>query len=140
MTGDDRRWMNMALSIATLSPIEKTKVGVVIVGDTRLLSFGYNTEDMHAEINAIGRLNHMLSQKCVTLYCTWFPCEPCAQAIIDKVDIMRVVALPQKANYDKYSDSQKRAYWAMYKAGLTINILEDTFHREMRFNHENILV
>lgn len=105
----DRRFLKLALEVATWSKDDTTQVGSVIIGKHRKpVSFGYNgfprgvCDDIacrherpakylffeHAERNAIYNADQDL-EGC-TLYVTHFPCADCTRAIIQN-QIARVV-------------------------------------------------
>lgn len=119
------RWdvffMSIALVTAMKSKDTNTKVGASLSNtDNHLVGIGYNgfprsiKDDtlpmertgewldtkypyvVHAELNCI--LNSILPTKGCTLYCTLYPCNECAKAII-QAGIRRVVYL-----WDKYHD------------------------------------
>ncbi len=104
MTDWDKRFMDLALHVASWSKDQSTKVGCVVVSPSReILALGYNgfprgldderserhqrpakymwTE--HAERNAIfsaARVGVSLLRS--TMYLPWFPCPDCARAIV----------------------------------------------------------
>jgi dCMP deaminase len=133
----DVRSVRLAKEVATWSKCE-VKVGAVIVsGDRRKFSPGYNGYprniddslrmpedskelDVHAELNAI--LNCGFDLFGTTLYVTKAPCIECAKAIIQS-QITRVVC----ANLDissSWHDKQKRAYELLVRAGKSVEFFE----------------
>lgn len=119
----DAYFMGIAILSAQRSKDPGTQVGACIVGaDNKILSVGYNGMPVgcrdevmpwaregepkdtkylyvcHAELNAI--LNYSGgSLRGATIYCTLFPCNECAKALIQS-GIKKVVYLS-----DKYGDS-----------------------------------
>ena len=123
----DEYFMGLAMWSATRSKDPKTQVGACIVNDEkRIISVGYNglTRGMdddtfqwdsigeetnclyttknpwvaHSELNAI--LNsHGVDLKGTTMYCTLFPCNECAKAIV-QVGIERVIYLSMYAHQE----------------------------------------
>lgn len=113
MSNWSKRFLKLALEIATWSKDPSTKVGCVIVGsDNEILSVGFNgvpkrVFDMperydrpakyswvsHAEENAIAQAAKKgIALEKSTLYCTHQPCSKCARTIIQS-GINRVVFL-----------------------------------------------
>ncbi len=123
----DEYFMGLAMWSSTRSKDPSTQVGSCIVNDEkRIISVGYNgltkgmdddtfpwdsegektnclftTKDpwvAHSELNAI--LNsHGVDLKGTTLYCTLFPCNECAKAII-QAGIKKVIYLSMYAHRD----------------------------------------
>lgn len=142
----DAYFMGIALLSAQRSKDPGTQVGACIVGpDRKILSVGYNgmptgcNDDVmpwsregapmdtkylyvcHAELNAI--LNYGGgSIRGATVYCTLFPCNECAKALIQS-GVKRVVYLS-----DKYADLDSyRASKMMFKlAGVAFDQYEMT--------------
>ena len=140
----DSYFMGIAMLSAQRSKDPGTQVGACIVGaDNKILSVGYNgmpigcaDEQMpwarvgapmetkylyvcHAELNAI--LNYSGGNiRGATVYCTLFPCNECAKALIQS-GVKRVVYLS-----DKYADSDSvQASKFMFKlAGVTFDAYE----------------
>jgi tRNA(adenine34) deaminase len=90
--GDDRKWMQVALSQAEQAAIAgDVPVGAAVVIDNRLVSTGYNRREMdidpsaHAEIVALRNAASQLGTWRVegTLYVTQEPCPMCAGALIN---------------------------------------------------------
>lgn len=93
--------MEAAQVYANLSYCQRQKVGCVIVQGDRIVSIGYNgslpgadnsCEDsdgitlptvIHAEINAINKLDEYSDYSKMTLFCTRIPCPKCAPVIIE---------------------------------------------------------
>ena len=104
----DKAYMKMAQTWGELSHCERKKVGALIVKDRMIISDGYNgtpsgfeneCEDenhytkwyvLHAEANAILKVE--LAQSCegATLYITLSPCRECSK-LIHQAGIKRVV-------------------------------------------------
>lgn len=121
-------FMEMALLISRRSKDPSTKSGAVIVNEKNIIiGLGYNgyprgIKDItwrrvgnylntkypyvcHAETNAIFNSNSRVDN--CTIYCTLFPCNECAKAIIQN-GIRRVVYLSDKHHDDKiYVASRK---------------------------------
>lgn len=130
------RWDAFFMSIALVTSLKSkdlnTKVGAVLVdGDNHIVGTGYNgfpkgVDDeqlpagrdgmwldtkypyvVHAELNCI--LNSIVSVKGCTLYCTLFPCNECAKAII-QAGIKRVVYLLDKHHDDDAYVASRRLF------------------------------
>jgi len=116
----DRRFLDLAASIASWSKDRSAKTGCVIVGPDRLIrSTGFNgfvrgvDDDVqarherpakyswteHAERNAIYNAARLgISLTGCTCYVNWFPCIDCARGIV-QAGIVRLVALePDRAD------------------------------------------
>ena len=119
----DEYFMGVSMLSGMRSKDPNTQVGACIVGkDHRILSMGYNgfpngcSDDLfpwaregavletkysfvaHSELNAI--LNsHGVDLKGTTMYCTLFPCNECAKAIV-QVGIKRVIYLSMYAHQE----------------------------------------
>ena len=109
----DRRYINLALHVASWSKDPSTKVGAVITLNNRVISLGFNgiptglldekyletreikiMTTMHAESNAIDFARGDLEGS--TIYVTHHPCSTCAGRIIQN-GIKRVVTfLPEE--------------------------------------------
>ena len=140
----DRRFLELAGTVAQWSKDPRTKVGAVIVdAKNRVVSVGFNgfsrgTNDkvelyadrelklkqiIHAEINAILFAKQDL-EGC-TLYVTPLaPCTQCASAIIQS-GISRVVSLPNRAN-SKWIEHMKLAQANFKDANVSFEVLD--FH------------
>lgn len=116
----DARWVAVAAQIGTWSKDRSRGVGCVIVGaSNQMLSSGYNgfprgvNDDIterherpakyewteHAERNAIynaARTGVALTGS--TMYLPWFPCVPCARAIVQAGVAVLVAARPDPAD------------------------------------------
>ncbi len=104
MLHDDKHFMDWAICTSKQSTDDSKQVGCVIVTpDKRIIGSGYNCLirgcdhsiverrtrpgkykwTIHAEINAIcdaGKIGHSLNN--CTAYISWFPCLPCAGALV----------------------------------------------------------
>ena len=135
----DRRFMDLALNVASWSKDPDCKVGVVIVTtDRRIVSTGYNgfpigvpdvyNEDkefknaltVHAELNAI--LNNVTDISGCTLYATKAPCLECCKAII-QVKLLRV-AVPYASESDsKWAESQGIGHRMLVGCGIKFDYI-----------------
>ena len=117
----DERFLGLAQHVATWSKDPRTKVGAVLVNETKqVLSVGYNGFPRgvydcperynnrsikllfvaHAERNA---LDNATSVEGATLYSTLFPCTDCAKGIIQR-GIKRVVTSePSPAQHERFN-------------------------------------
>ena len=104
----DQRFLDLAHEVSKWSKDPSTQVGAVVCERKQVISLGYNgfpvgIDDsrnrldhrptkyalvVHGELNAI--LNARCDIRGTTLYCTHFPCNECAKAIIN-AGIQRVV-------------------------------------------------
>lgn len=133
------RFVKLAEHIASWSKDNSTKVGAVIVDDTkRIVSTGYNgfpqgvNDDVisrherptkylyfeHAERNAIftaGR--NGVSLQNTTLICTMFPCADCSRAIIQSG--IKTVISP-KPSEERWSDSHEAALAMLTEAKVEV--------------------
>lgn len=124
-----KRFLDLAAHIATWSKDPSTKVGAVIVNNNRqLLGHGYNgfprgVDDsaeryadrttkyarvVHAELNAILNTGVPMGVEGCTIYCTHYPCQECAKAII-QVGITQVYVPPGSRLQDRWSESHEAA-------------------------------
>jgi len=114
----DKRFMELATTVASWSRDPSTKVGSVIVDSKkRIVGVGYNglprgAEDndriekrpekyeyvIHAEINSL--LNTTVDPECCTLYATLVPCKQCIGAMAQK-GISKVVFIPPNEEQGK---------------------------------------
>jgi dCMP deaminase len=136
----DRRFMQLACTVATWSKDPSTQVGAVIVDEQRrVLGLGYNgfprgikdTDErlqdrpmkyklvVHAEVNAI--LNAIRPPAGATLYCTLFPCNDCAKIIIQSGITCVVAPKPEPGRWD---DAHKLAAEMFTEAGVEVFWLE----------------
>ena len=140
----DRRFLELAGTVAQWSKDPSTKVGAVIVDDkNRVVSMGFNgfprgTSDaeqrygdrelklkqiIHAEINAILFAKQDLAG--YTLYVTPLsPCAQCASAIIQS-GISRVVSLPPRVD-SKWADDIALAELHFHEASVDFQLVD--FH------------
>lgn len=103
-TNWNKRYMDVAKLVASWSKDKSVGVGAVITKNNRIIATGYNgfaervNDDIderherpakydwtvHAEENAIlsAALNGISTDDTI-MYCTWFPCAPCARKIIN---------------------------------------------------------
>ena len=111
--------MDFALEVSQLSYAPDRKVGAVAVSKKGVMAFSYNgtvpgssnaTIDsenitlpcvLHAETNAMAKLNKETSTEGAWLYCTLSPCMDCAKAIY-QAGILRVVYL-EKYKHGTYA-------------------------------------
>jgi dCMP deaminase len=139
----DIRFMDMAKLVASWSKDLSTKVGAVITDKNhRVISVGYNgfpkdisdkeeyiinreekyPRTLHSEINAILFAQKDLSG--MTLYCTHFPCAPCAAVIIQS-NIKRLVTTKSKGGFGERWNVTNRIAVSMFReANVAITELE----------------
>lgn len=130
----DKRFYELAETVATWSK-DKTKVGCVLISpDKTKISYGYNgfprgikddqrltSKDKnqlitHAELNAI--LNSVTNLKDWTLYATKFPCVDCAKAIIQSC--FKRIVVKSRTGGD-WTQSQQLAYDIIKEANIIIS-------------------
>lgn len=135
----DKRFMDMAYTIAAWSKDPRTNVGAVLVSpDRRAIIPGYNgfpsgiddSEDrltdrgtkntlmLHAEHNAILNATHVVIDPGWTLYCTKAPCTACALVIIQS-RIGRVIS-PWMPLSDPWFDDQWEASILLLNAKIEV--------------------
>lgn len=135
----DYRFMNLAAHVADWSKDPSTKVGAVIVDNTRrIVGLGYNgfprgVSDnpdryehkatkykmiVHSEANAI--LNANQPVKDCLLYATKFPCSECTKLIIQS-GIIRVTT-PAPKEGEVWTDDSQFSKIMMLEAGITISL------------------
>lgn len=135
------RFMSLAQEIAKWSKDPSTQVGAVIVDSkNRILGHGFNgfprgvtdlpdryadrlqkyPRIVHAELNAI--LNSRVQLEGATIYCTAFPCAPCAGAIIQS-GIIHVVAMRSSLD-ERWADLLKVSQNMFTEGGITYEYLE----------------
>jgi dCMP deaminase len=141
MTDWDRRFMSLAMHIASWSKDPSTKVGCVIVGpDNEVRSTGYNgfprgartdiaerferplkyrwTE--HAERNAIYNAARVgISVLGCRMYLPWFPCMDCARAIV-QAGIGTLVAYPPDLTHSKWGEDFQLAIQLFEETGINV--------------------
>ena len=122
MTDWNRRFMDLAEHVASWSKDPSTKVGAVIVNDTKqVLSMGYNgfprgihdcaerysdrTTKLkfvaHAERNALD--NAFINVEGATLYSTLYPCNDCAKGIIQRGIRCVVTNIPDQSKAERFN-------------------------------------
>lgn len=132
-----RRFMEIARSVASWSKDPSTKVGSVIVNDSRIiLGVGYNgfpryVHDheeryndrsaklkyvVHAEANAILNSHNIKNS---TIFVTHYPCSECAK-LIAQSGIRYVVTPPGAAN-SKWKEDHEFARVILKEAGVFVN-------------------
>lgn len=135
----DRRFLELARTVAAWSKDPSTKTGSVIVGERRrVLGLGYNgfprgledtaerLEDRetkyrliaHAERNALD--NAEIPVLGATIYCTLSPCHECAKSIIQR-GIKRVVAVAERP--DRWVESLDGAAQMFKEAGVVLDLV-----------------
>lgn len=143
----DRRFLDLALNVASWSKDKSRRVGCVIVGEGRqVLGVGYNgfpigvndavvarhsragdakykwTE--HAERNAIYQAaRHGIALKGTTIYLPWFPCADCSRAIV-QTGIKFVVAVEPDWNDPKYGADFSVAREMLLEGGAFVRFVE----------------
>ena len=134
----DERFIGLAQHVATWSKDPRTKVGAVLVNETKqVLSVGYNgfprgvfdllaryeereTKLMfvaHAERNALD--NCFADTRGSTLYCTLPPCNECVKSIIQK-GVKRIVTLTSDA---RPQDNGNVAITMLAEAGIQLDFI-----------------
>lgn len=128
----DAFFMSIALITSLKSKDTNTKVGAVLVDENKhLIGTGYNgfpqgiNDDelpmertgewldtkypyvVHAELNCI--LNSIMTVKNCTMYCTLYPCNECAKALI-QANVKRVVYLWDKHHDDDAYKASRRLF------------------------------
>lgn len=138
----NKRFIDLAKSIAQYSKDPNTKVGAVIVDDDkRIVSMGYNgfprrvldLEDrlnnreeklkyiVHAELNAILNAKRDVDGMIIYVY-PYFPCNECAKAIIQS-GIKKVVTTG--IIDDKWKDSVAVSMKMFEEAGVEVELIND---------------
>jgi dCMP deaminase len=147
MTNWDRRFMHLAMVIATWSKEKGRRVGAVIVGpDNEVRSTGFNgfprgvnddIEDRHnrdtgekyiwsshAERNAIYNAARVgIPLKGCKIYVPWYPCIECAKAIIQS-GIDELIAFQPDFDDQKWGEDFKRVQIMLSEAGVRIRFME----------------
>ena len=134
----DERFLGLAQHVATWSKDPRTKVGAVLVNETKqVLSVGYNGfprgvfdllaryEDRetklmfvaHAERNALD--SYVVDPRGSTLYCTLPPCNECVKSIIQK-GVKRIVTLTSDA---RPQDNGNVAITMLAEAGIQLDFI-----------------
>ncbi len=135
----DKRFVGMAVMVASWSKDPQRKVGAVVVSQLRrIIGMGYNglprgvedTEErlgnaearglmtVHAEVNAILRAREPAE---ATLYSTSFPCAGCAGVII-QAGVRRVVSPPPEED-SGWASSWEVASEMFREAGVLMQLL-----------------
>lgn len=145
-TNWEKRFMDLARNISTWSKDNSTKVGAIVV-DTEhtILSVGYNGNPrglrdeveernerplkymyvVHAEINAIiNATRNGVSLKNSILYCTYFPCNECAKAIINS-GIKTLVTYEPNFGHERWGKSFRISYEMLKECGVNIIYFSD---------------
>lgn len=137
----DKRFLDLAATVAGWSKDPSTRVGCVLVDDRRrVLGLGYNgfpravadlpqrlgdreqklARTVHAELNAV--LNASGDLRGSTAYVTMPPCSHCA-AVLIQVGVTRVVARSPVAETAKRWDFSWRIAESMFdEAGVTLEV------------------
>lgn len=142
----NQRFYDLAFNVSTWSKDPNTKVGAVIVNDSKqVLGIGYNgfprgiNDDpelykdrvkkhslvVHAERNALD--NSFTDVSGATMYVTLFPCNECAKGLVQK-GIRRVVTPrpdPSKS-YIQDEVNHQAAYFLLESAGIEIVYINTT--------------
>lgn len=147
----DKRFLRVAVEVASWSKDPKRKVGCVIVDENnRILSSGHNglpkqldairkvpnsvknALTIHSEINALANIRSEVDTttlESVTAYITYPPCVDCARMLVANLGITRVVWLNREDNSEsKWHRSMKAA----------ADYLEDNGVETHGYNRSNI--
>lgn len=141
----DAFFMSIALVTSLKSKDTNTKVGAVLVdNEQHIIGTGYNgfprgiDDDalpmertgewldtkypyvVHAELNCI--INSIMSAKGSSMYCTLFPCNECAKALI-QAGVRRIVYLWDKHHDD---DAYKASRKLLSMAGIIIEQIDES--------------
>ena len=140
----DTRWLGLARHIGTWSKDQSRQVGCVIVGSAnQILTAGYNgfvrgiddnrndrrerpakydwTE--HAERNAIYNAARAgIALQGATMYLPWFPCAPCARAIV-QVGLKTLVAIKPTAEDPQWDDQFEISAMLLQEAGVEVRLV-----------------
>ena len=138
--------MEMAKHIAEWSKDKNTKVGAVAVdNENTIKSLGYNGNSrglndeieernerplkymyvVHAEINAIANAaRNGVSLKNSIMYCTYFPCNECAKAIINS-GIKTVVTYEPDFSHERWGESFIISSQMFEECGVEVIYYED---------------
>jgi dCMP deaminase len=144
----DKRFLRLALHIATWSKDRSTKVGCIIVGpNNEVRSTGYNgfprgandelearhdrpqkyfwTE--HAERNAIYNAARAgISLEGCSMYLPWFPCVDCARAIVQS-GIRSLIAIEPQWDHPQWGQHFHIAKELFDEVGLEVRLLNPAF-------------
>ncbi len=139
MDKKDRKFIELAESLNSLSDDPKTQVGSVIVKDNNIISYGVNelpfrankldkrlkSPDkgywmLHAERNAIYKAaKRGISLVDSTMYCTRFPCADCARGIVQS-GIEKLYTEKPDFNHHKWGESWVEAITMLKECGVII--------------------
>jgi dCMP deaminase len=146
MTNWHKRFMDLAIHIASWSKDRSTKVGCVIVGpDNEIRATGYNgfprglNDDVderharpakyrwteHSERNAIynaARIGVPLGG--CRMYLPWFPCMDCARALVQS-GIVQLIAMKPDLTHETWGEEHQQAIQLLFEAGVEILWYED---------------
>ena len=162
-----KRMMDMAWHVSTWSKDSSTKVGCVITDEENTIkSLGYNGNPrglndeikernerplkykyvVHAEINAIANATRNgVSLKDSIMYCTYFPCNECAKAIINSGIKKLVTYEPDFANVI-WGESFRVSYEMLKECGVVVEYFSDEHDefykdfKEMLATHSNGII
>lgn len=136
----DLRFLEVAVLVSGWSKDPGTRVGAVLVNDTKILATGYNgfpsgiddnparyadrevklAYTVHAEVNSLlNAAKNGARTEGAALYVTFHPCVNCAAAIIQG-GIARVVCPPVEAAPERWHGSFNKARDLMLEAGVEI--------------------
>lgn len=149
-----KRMMDMAWHVSSWSKDSSTKVGCVITDkENTIKSLGYNGHPrglndevaernerplkylyvVHAEINAIANATRNgVSLKDSIMYCTFFPCNECAKAIINS-GIKTIVTYEPDFSKGRWAESFRISLEMLEECGVKIKYFFDE-HDEFYFN------
>jgi len=139
---NDRQYLRLAESVATIFSKEGTKVGAVVLGDyPNQLAIGYNglppgiADDdrrldrawrlprmRHAEANALSNVSGFMPQ---TIYSTHYPCLQCAMAILSSRTVRRVVTCQPMGQYaERWGAECEASKAAFAEAGVAVDLID----------------
>jgi len=140
----DTRWLELATQIGSWSKDQSRQVGCVIVGSAnQILTAGYNgfvrgVDDKrndrherpakydwteHAERNAIYNAARTgVALQGATMYLPWFPCAPCARAIV-QVGLKTLVAIKLTVEDSQWDDQFKISELLLQEAGVEVRLV-----------------
>ena len=137
----DKRFIDIAKTVATWSKDPGTKVGAVLVSERRIIATGYNgfpqgiadiesrysdretklALTVHAEVNAIlNAAKNGAQTENTTLYVTFPPCVSCTTAVI-QAGVTRVVRPDLSTAPKRWIESFTRGRRLMVEAGILVN-------------------
>ena len=91
--------IGMVFGEAAKSNVEKRKVGCVIMDSEGVVSSGYNTNDLHAEVMALQTMPNIIAGKAI-IYVSHTPCPDCAERILRRLPGSEVVVVEQFMKFD----------------------------------------